>query len=197
MNPTSSPASSPLLSGTWNFAYTGDIAPGLVPSPTRELALLMYAGGRTPALTGLNIAAALPESLVQVTDKKLVIGEGGMTIATCKVSIFGGRSTEVKLRTKLSPESDVRMRETYEDIDLGTGRMVEIPPQMRFERSLVVTYLDDNLLVVRDRNGTPDILQKVSPLLDLVTPAVAEEVEVETLEPLNASEVTDPPSDSM
>merc|ERR1712023_547071 len=38
------PASSPLFQGSWKFSYMGGVTPGPVDSPTRPIALLMYAG---------------------------------------------------------------------------------------------------------------------------------------------------------
>ena len=55
-NPTESPTSSELLAGQWKFAYSGGVAPGLVPSPTRPIALAMYAGGFTPGTLGLSVS---------------------------------------------------------------------------------------------------------------------------------------------
>ena len=48
-NPTSEPATSALLNGVWDVAYQG-YAPGPLPSPTRPLALALYAGGFTPGV---------------------------------------------------------------------------------------------------------------------------------------------------
>ena len=58
-NPTPAPTDSPLLTGSWKFAYNGSIAPGLVPSPTRPLALAMYAGGFSPGNFGLAVRPLL------------------------------------------------------------------------------------------------------------------------------------------
>eukprot|EP00959_Pyramimonas_sp_CCMP1952_P229397 4796467-Pyramimonas_sp.AAC.1 len=49
-NPTTNPAYSTLLDGEWEVIYSGGVSPGPVPSPTREIALLMYAGGFTPGM---------------------------------------------------------------------------------------------------------------------------------------------------
>lgn len=57
-NPTPEPARSPLLAGQWRFAYSGGVAPGPVPSPTRPIALAMYAGGFTPGTLGLSVRCA-------------------------------------------------------------------------------------------------------------------------------------------
>ena len=48
-NPTEEPATSALLNGVWDVAYQG-YAPGPLPSPTRPLALALYAGGFTPGV---------------------------------------------------------------------------------------------------------------------------------------------------
>ena len=48
-NPTAEPATSALLNGVWDVAYQG-YAPGPLPSPTRPLALALYAGGFTPGV---------------------------------------------------------------------------------------------------------------------------------------------------
>ena len=45
---TADPASSPLLNGVWELAIPGVLGKGLVDSPTRELALLLYTAGYAP-----------------------------------------------------------------------------------------------------------------------------------------------------
>ena len=61
-NPTAEPATSALLNGVWDVAYQG-YAPGPLPSPTRPLALALYAGGFTPGVAGLTAARMLPDAL--------------------------------------------------------------------------------------------------------------------------------------
>lgn len=56
-NPTAAPTRSPLITGDWEFAYNAGVAPGPVPSPTRPLALAMYAGGFSPGTFGLSVSA--------------------------------------------------------------------------------------------------------------------------------------------
>lgn len=56
-NPTREPTKSELIKGRWRFAYNAGIAPGPVPSPTRPLALGMYAGGFTPGAIALAVSS--------------------------------------------------------------------------------------------------------------------------------------------
>lgn len=44
-NPTDEAAASPLLNGVWELVYNGGYSDGLLASPTRQLALFLYAGG--------------------------------------------------------------------------------------------------------------------------------------------------------
>ncbi|KAL3916324.1 MAG: hypothetical protein SGPRY_006872, partial [Prymnesium sp.] len=41
-NPTEAAAQSTLLNGVWELQYAGSLAPGIIDSPTRELALSIY-----------------------------------------------------------------------------------------------------------------------------------------------------------
>ena len=71
-NPTAEPATSALLNGVWDVAYQG-YAPGPLPSPTRPLALALYAGGFTPGVAGLTAARMLPDALADVGSLEIAI----------------------------------------------------------------------------------------------------------------------------
>jgi len=58
------PAFSPLLDGEWEVVYSGGVSPGPVLSPTREIALLMYAGGFTPGNFLLSVRRVLSRPLL-------------------------------------------------------------------------------------------------------------------------------------
>lgn len=51
----------------------------------------------------------------------------------------------------------MRMRETYEKVSV-MGREQGIPKQLQYARDLYITYVDEDLLVVRDASGVPEIL---------------------------------------
>ena len=69
MNPTAQPTSSPLLNGVWKLRYAGGYSDEwTLPSPTRDIALLLYAGGYGPGLFALTLASKLPKTLVDTGD---------------------------------------------------------------------------------------------------------------------------------
>jgi hypothetical protein len=80
--------------------------------------------------------------------------------ASVAVKLLGGAvSGKVTVRARLEVESDLRLRETYESVTvLGQASPYSIPSQLQYARDLYVTYLDDDLLVVRDGSGVPEVL---------------------------------------
>jgi len=74
MNPTAQPTQSPLFNGVWKLRYAGGYSDEwTLPSPTRDIALFLYAGGYGPGLFALTLASKLPKALVDTGD--LVICE--------------------------------------------------------------------------------------------------------------------------
>ena len=174
-NPTIAPASSGLLEGAWQFRYCGSPAPGPVQSPTREIALLLYAGGYSPGLFGFEIVNKLPSSLIDIANVSVDIG-GEQPRATVKadVSILGRKQT-LTIIEELDAESETRLSERYVELDV-LGRKVSLPTALRYSRSLYITYLDEDLLVIRDESGCPEILTKIVPEAELDTDVTDEVV---------------------
>lgn len=198
-NPTQYPTTSPLLNGDWEFKYIAGIAPGPVPSPTREIALFMYAGGYTPGKFIYDISNKLPSSLFEISGTKISISASqprGQISANVKVF---NNSFPVTLRTSIEAESDVRMKETYLDAE-AVGRDITLPSQLRTERVIYITYLDEDLLISRDESGTPDVLYRVASSSSSSMPTSSSEdsepptaiEEEETVTPVEADATIEP-----
>jgi PAP_fibrillin len=161
LNPTTDPALSPLLNGVWELRYAGlytsDGALGAF-SPTRQLALFVYSGGYSPGLFALELASKLPSQLVSVGSLDILISraqprvEGKVQVS----SVLMGESS-VAVKSKLDVVSGIRLRETYESATV-LGQQLELPEFAKYSRELYVTYLDEDLLVVRDGSGVPELL---------------------------------------
>ena len=84
--------------------------------------------------------------------------------ASVAVKLFNGAvDGTVKVMAHLDIRSDVRFRETYESATvLGQELPFAIPKQLQYSRDLYITYLDDDLLIVRDATGVPEILVRQS-----------------------------------
>jgi len=159
MNPTDMPASSDLVNGVWSLKYSGGYSSEWsLPSPTRQLALFLYSGGYSPGLFALSLAEGLPESLIEVGDLEICISREQPRIeAVVPVKVLGGSDNNVVVTAQLEVLSDVRLKETYEVVSI-LDRTIDVPEQVRYSRDLYITYLDDDILVVRDGSGVPEIL---------------------------------------
>lgn len=79
--------------------------------------------------------------------------------AKIDVKFLGGASNDVVVKAALDAKSDVRMTETYESASL-LGQSVDLPQAVQYARDLYITYLDDEIMVVRDGSGVPEILMR-------------------------------------
>jgi len=163
-NPTLEPALSGELAGKWTIKYSGQVAKGPVDSPTREIALVMYAAGFSYGSAALSLANRLPDNLVQVKTVALEITQlPGESRATMGVRLLDGQTeADVQLNCELVAAGPTKLIETGKDVIINNGQTVSIPEQLRYTRDLFVTYLDSDLLVVRDATGSPDILVRES-----------------------------------
>lgn len=157
LNPTKDPTLSPLLNGIWELRYVGGYSEEFaLSSPTRQLALFLYSGGYSPGIFALQLAQKLP--FVEVGDLDIAISRSQPRVeASIPVKVLGGSESKVVVRARLETMSDIRLQETYE-IASVLGNPVELPKPLQYTRDLFVTYLDDDLLIVRDSTGVPEVL---------------------------------------
>jgi len=66
------------------------------------------------------------------------------------------------------------LSESYVDL-IVLGRTVTLPSPLRYSRSLYITYLDEDLLVVRDESGCPEILTRIESTVPLEEPSTEDE----------------------
>lgn len=158
VNPTDEPVYSTLLDGTWKVKYSGSFAPGLLSSPTRELALFLYGGGFSLGNALSSFAGGFwGDALGLQIDSKTVKIIGGRDVeASAKVTAVG-QSQTLSYAAELLPLSSQRISEEVISVDGPLGKQ-DLPVELR--RSILVTYLDDDILVVRDESGVPEVLSR-------------------------------------
>jgi len=161
LNPTENPTSSPLLNGVWSLRYSGGYDEDwAVPSPTRQIALFLYSGGYSPGTFALSLASTLPSGLVEVGDLEIAISREQPRIeAKIDVKFLGGAANDVVVKSRLEVASDIRFSETYEAATV-LGQSIDIPQAAQYSRDLYICYLDEDIMVVRDGSGVPEILTR-------------------------------------
>mmetsp|Transcript_20589 Transcript_20589/g.51479 ORF Transcript_20589/g.51479 Transcript_20589/m.51479 type:complete len:330 (+) Transcript_20589:96-1085(+) len=158
LNACAEPVYDERMDGTWTVKYSGSYAPGLLSSPTRELALFLYGGGFSLGNALSSFAEGFwGQNLGVKQGEKTVRIQGGRDVdAIAEVEIMG-MSRTLSYTAELMPLSAQRMSEEIVSLELpdplGTQ---DLPLELR--RSILVTYLDDEVMVVRDESGVPDVL---------------------------------------
>ena len=162
VNPTDEPARSPLINGRWDLAYAGAPDQGLLASPTRLLALALYATPLSPSVLAQGLAS-LPFDAASLGPLTITIvsaeaGQPRVAVDT-SVTVLGGTPQPVTLRANLLPRSGYALREEFVEVE-ALGQRSLLPGPLALSRSLYITYLDDDLMITRDETGLPAVLRR-------------------------------------
>jgi len=114
-------------------------------------------------LKGANSAPKSPSGadVIDVQETFLTISADQPRAVSSTQLRFLSFENTVRLACKLEAESAVRLSETYmySESDYMNLKLPFQSP-VEYKRSLLVSYLDEELLVVRDSQGRPDILMR-------------------------------------
>jgi len=155
------PVYSELLDGSWKVEYSGSWAPGLLASPTRELAFFLYGGFSLGGALSSFVSGAFGKNLGLKLGGKTVKIEGGRDVQATASVIREDSTSELSYSAELMPLSGRRMSEEVMSVDLPDPIGKQQPP-VELRRSILVTYLDDEVMVVRDESGVPEVLLRTS-----------------------------------
>ncbi|GMH78222.1 hypothetical protein TL16_g07716, partial [Triparma laevis f. inornata] len=159
-NPTDAPAQSTLINSVWNVKAIGGYSAPKLTSPTREIALFLYSGSYSPGVFLLKLLNSF-SSILGSPSVQIAISRPGTeprVTATAK-SNGGSFDSEITLNADLQTAGPIRLKETYQSLKSPLGEF-EIPKALQYSRPLYVTYLDDDLLVLRDESGVPEVLSR-------------------------------------
>lgn len=191
LNPTPRPTTSPFLEGLWNFEWFGAGNPGLL------AARLLFE--RSPAalanLAGLDVL--FKDGYAKVTAKlKFLNSIEGKFLLTSKLSIEGptrmkeeyveglietptiGEQTIPKQLKGAFGQATGTLRQLPAPIKDAFASGLKIPINGAFQRLIMISYLDEEILITRDSSGAPEVLSRLegSPPADS-EPAVITEYE--------------------
>mmetsp|Transcript_16673 Transcript_16673/g.35391 ORF Transcript_16673/g.35391 Transcript_16673/m.35391 type:complete len:343 (-) Transcript_16673:420-1448(-) len=164
-NPTRSPATSPLLNGRYKIVYASGASPGL-----KAVQLLLKASQSAPK-------SPSGADLLDVDEVFVTFRPSQPRVEATVRTRFLSFDNTLKLTSKVEAESAVRLVETYDSAE-SESLSIRLPFQspVQYKRSLLVSYLDEELLVVRDALGRPDVLMRVDDVQTGPTTVVDEEI---------------------
>lgn len=170
-NPTTEPTSSEMLNGKWDVIFAGSPAMGITDSPTRQIALALYATPLSPSVIAQGLAK-LPFNLASLGDLAITISPAEMgqprVTAETSITLMGGTSQPVVIRSNLQSETGVALREEFMDVE-AFGQKNDLPGPLALSRSLYVAYLDEDLLILRDDTGLPSVLRRADKFISSST----------------------------
>jgi len=163
LTPTAVPARSRLLNGVWDVAYTQTPGAGFFDSPTRPLALALYATGLSPGVLAQGLSK-LPFGAASIAPVRVSISaeEAGQPRIQSETAVnFAGGAVNqgLVLRSNLAARSDVCLREEFVELE-ALGQRTLLPGPLAFSRSLYVAFLDAELLILRDDGGLASVLRR-------------------------------------
>jgi hypothetical protein len=159
-------ALSPLLNGVWELKYYGGYTTDgftFSASPTRQLALFLYSGGYSPGMFAYQTALSLlPKNnpFIQLGPIEITIARVQPRIeATVPIQLMNGATDSyIRITANLDVKSNIRLRETYEAMNIVGVTNLPIPSFLQYSRDIYITYVDNDLLILRDGTGVPEIL---------------------------------------
>lgn len=174
LNPTPRPTTSPYLEGRWNFEWFGDNSPGAFAART----LFERSPTSVAHFTGLDVVIKDGYSKLS-SNVKFFNTIQNKFVLTTQLSVEGPirmkeEYVEGFLETpKISEETLPEQLKGF--LGQTTGALQQLPAPIRdavseglkvplngmFQRLFMISYLDEEILIIRDAAGAPDVLTKL------------------------------------
>jgi hypothetical protein len=185
LNPTPRPTTSPLLEGLWEFKWAGARSPGVIAART----LLRRFPSVLATVKSINIIILDGTTKATASLKLFNTVETSLTLSTKLIAEGPTRLKEEYVEGVVaSPsvlESNIpsQLKGVYGQLVAAVDRLpnpvkevlaggVKVPLTGTYERLLLISYLDEEILVARDESGVPDVLYKLQPAIPVIEPVV-------------------------
>ncbi|XP_051219519.1 probable plastid-lipid-associated protein 13, chloroplastic [Lolium perenne] len=174
LNPTPRPTTSPYLEGRWNFEWFGDNSPGAF------AARILFERSPTSVahFTGLDVVIRDGYSKLS-SNIKLFNTIQNRFVLTTQLSVEGpirmkeeyveGFLETPKISEETLPEqlkgflgqTAGALQQLPAPIRDAVSEGVKLPLNGMFQRLFMISYLDEEILIIRDAAGAPDVLTKL------------------------------------
>ncbi|CAI7777673.1 unnamed protein product [Closterium sp. NIES-53] len=190
LNPTPRPTTSPLLEGTWDIVWAATRNPGVI--ATRVL--LKRFPTQVASLESLQVQILEGSTKVTAGLKFLSAAETSITVST-RLAVEGPvrikeEYAEAVVATPVVPDGSIpsALKGVFDQLTSASQSLpaalkdslssgLKLPLSGRYQRELIISYLDDELLVVRDQAGLADVLVRGTSAI--TTPSLGDESEID------------------
>ncbi|KAL5213604.1 hypothetical protein ABZP36_002756 [Zizania latifolia] len=174
LNPTPRPTTSPFLEGRWNFEWFGDSSPGAFTAR-----FLFERSPTTVAhFTGLDVLIKDGYSKIS-SNLKFLNTVKSKFLLTTQLSVEGpirmkeeyveGLIEIPRIRDESLPEqlkgligqTVGALQQLPAPIRDAVSEGIKLPLNGMFQRLFTISYLDEEILIIRDASGAPDVLTKL------------------------------------
>lgn len=186
LNPTPRPTTSPFLEGRWNFEWFGSGSPGL-------FAARFIFERFPPTLANLTkMDLTIKDGYAKIiANMKVLNSIESKFILSTKLSVEGPLRMKEEYFEGVLETPSVNEASIPEQLKGAFGQVVstaqrlpvpirdvmasglKIPLSGTFERLFMISYLDEEILIIRDTSGLPEVLTRlddpVSPMVDANT----------------------------
>ncbi|XP_078175689.1 putative plastid-lipid-associated protein 13, chloroplastic [Carex rostrata] len=174
LSPTTRPTTSPFLEGRWNFEWIGDTSP--------ESFMMRFIFERAPStiasLIGIDLMIKDGYSKIKADLKFLNSIESKVTLTT-KLTVEGPMRMREEYSDALletpSLNADSLPDQLKPALNQAAGALQQLPAQLRdtfsnglrlpfngsLQRLFLISYLDEEILIIRDAVGAPDVLTRL------------------------------------
>ncbi|CAA7057099.1 unnamed protein product [Microthlaspi erraticum] len=187
LNPSPRPTTSPCFEGRWSFEWFGSGSPGLLaarvlferfPSTLANLSRMeiLIKDGNAKATANIKLLNSI-ESKIVLSSKLTVEGplrlKEEYTEGMLESPTVIEEAVPEQLKVALS-QATITLQQLPAVVKDTLANGLRIPLSGSFERFFMISYLDEEILIVRDTSGVPEVLTR------LETPKVVETLEYDT-----------------
>ncbi|KAK3143441.1 hypothetical protein QOZ80_4AG0300350 [Eleusine coracana subsp. coracana] len=174
LNPTPRPTTSPFLEGRWNFEWFGDSSPGAF------AARLLFERSPTTVAHFKGLDVLIKDGYTKISsDLKFLNTIQSKFLLTTQLSVEGPirmKEEYVEGLIEVPKISEETIPEQLKGlIGQAAGALQQLPSPIRdaaaeglklplsgtFQRLFMISYLDEEILIIRDAAGAPDVLTRL------------------------------------
>ncbi|KAJ4892146.1 hypothetical protein Rs2_31894 [Raphanus sativus] len=174
LNPSPRPTTSPCFQGRWNFEWFGSGSPGLLAARVifeRFPSTLVNLSRMEILITDSNAKATANIKLLNSIESKIVLStkltvEGPLRLREEYVEGMVESPTVIEeavpetLKGALG-QATTTLQQLPDVIKDALSSGLRIPLSGSFERFFMISYLDEEVLIVRDTSGVPEVLTRL------------------------------------